>query len=416
MQDLNAWLDKFEHRKSNCGIELNLSKLGLIASELGLVQLSAQVIKIAGTNGKGSAAVSLVTIYHELGYKTAVYTSPHLFRFNERLKINNKEITDTAWCKAFATIANFKDYDELTYFEFITIAALLIISQHKLDVVILEIGMGGRLDAVNIVNADIAFITSIGMDHNKWLGNTLGAIAAEKAGITCNSKQLVCTSKECLQTIADIAASSGCDGYIMAQDFSYQNMGGRYVFSYQGENFEFESPSIHPDIVSGVLMCLILGKDRLPYEKKNVAKIFPRVTNIGRCSIFDIGAKILVDVAHNVDSAKYLLQKINAEKKNNKIHVIFSCLADKDLNNIVRLFGDFEVNWHIYQISDQRAMPIRNIQNYLDAKSYSNALSAFNQVLSEVDESDLIVAFGSFHVAKDILLILNNHSNMIKGF
>jgi dihydrofolate synthase / folylpolyglutamate synthase len=416
MPDLNAWLSKLERRHLKVGINLPLNRLEPIALKLGLSQLPSHVIKIAGTNGKGSAAVSLAKIYHELGYKAAVYTSPHLFRFNERLKINHKEVADIVWCQAFAAIASFKYSDELTYFEFITIAALFIISQQQLDVVILEIGIGGRLDAVNIVNADIAFIASIGMDHNEWLGNTLEAIAAEKSGITLNSKQLVCTSRVCPETIASIADANGCDGYMIEKDFTYQNIDNRYVFRYKNDKFEFKIPNIHPDIVAGVLMCLILGKARLHYDAKNVMQIFPNIINIGRCNVFDVGAKVLVDVAHNIDSAKYLVNRINSISKNKKIRIIFSCLCGKDIKNITELFDCFEAEWHIYKIADKRAMPIDVIRQYLCAKSYDNAFSAFNKVLSEASESDLIVAFGSFHVAKDILLILENHSSMIEGF
>ena len=369
------------------------------------------MIKIAGTNGKGSAAVSLANIYHKLGYKTAVYTSPHLFEFNERLKINNKEVTDLVWCASFEEIAAAKDSDSLTYFEFVTLAALLIVSRETLDVVILEIGMGGRLDAVNVVDAGIAFITSIGMDHNKWLGSTYEEIAREKAGIAANSKKLVCTSRICSQTIVNMSA---CDSYVLAKDFSYELINGKYTFSHAENSFEFKAPNIHPDVVSGVLMCLILAKDKLPYNPSDIEQIFPWVVNIARCNLFDLGPQVLVDVAHNVDSVKYLLEYIRSGVKFEKMHLIFSCLKEKDIKNIVKLFDVLDPQWHIYQLADKRAMELAVIQEYLCANTYRGARDAFIKVLSVAGKNDLIVAFGSFHVAKDILLLIKNNCNMVE--
>lgn len=407
MPELNAWLKKFEGSYSK---ELSLDRIKPLANKFELNKLPCHVIKIAGTNGKGSAAVSLAKLYHDMGYKTALYTSPHLFRFTERLKINNEEVAERVWCEAFTEI--YGADKNLTYFEFVTLAALLIISRSSLDIAILEIGMGGRLDAVNIVNADVAFITSIGMDHTKWLGNTLAEIAREKAAIAANSRCLVCSSRVEMSVIEEAA----CSSYMLERDFSYKIAKGCYTFSFENSTFKFKVPNIHPDIVAGVLMCLVLGQNNLPFTRGEVEEIMPHAQNLARCNVFNIGPKVLVDVAHNIDSAKYLLSKILGMGICGKIYIIFSSLQDKDVKSIVWVFEGLDAKWHIYQIADKRAMLAADMQEHLCAELYQDAQEAFDDAFAKATAKDLIVAFGSFHVAKDLLLILKNHSSMVEIF
>ncbi|MDF1928905.1 Mur ligase family protein [Legionella pneumophila] len=219
--DLNHWLTHLETRNTQ-EIQLGLTRVLTVAQKLNLQRPNCKVITVAGTNGKGSTVTALETIYHQSGFRVGTYTSPHLLVFNERIRINLTPIQDKDLCKAFSVIEEARYPTNLTYFEMATLAALWYFKQHDLDLIILEVGLGGRLDATNIVDTDLAIITTIDFDHQNFLGDTLELIGYEKAGILRKNKPFIYADLSPPKSVVEVALQLGASSYLYGKDYFYQ--------------------------------------------------------------------------------------------------------------------------------------------------------------------------------------------------
>jgi dihydrofolate synthase/folylpolyglutamate synthase len=403
-------------------IDLGLDRVRQVAKNMGLLNPKPLVIMVAGTNGKGSSIAMLSSIYQAAGYKVACYTSPHLLKFNERFQINNKQVTDLEITTAFAEIEHFRKKTadiKLTYFEFATLAALKIFAQKKIDLIILEVGLGGRLDAVNIIDADATLITSIGVDHVDWLGSDIENIGKEKAAIMREAKLSVCSDPSAPNSINNYALQNNVDFIAAAKDFSFNIKQNSWDFiSLNNSLLSIKNlvlPNIQGDFqiqnAAGVVTLVLLLQSKNIFKAavkiEDFNKGFQKVNHLGRLQSFTIGQQSwLVDVAHNVQSMRVLAEYL--QQINFKGIAIFSALNDKDYVNMLLTIKPFITNWYIADLQVTRSIPIAILQKTLIKigveegliNIFENIDKATTCALNETNSLNVLVCGSFFSVAQ----------------
>ena len=415
---LEEWID-WQCKLHPTNMDFNLSRVIEVAKKLKIDQPIPKVITVAGTNGKGSTVSILESILYESDYKVGSYTSPHLLNFNERIKIDKVPVKTNSICDAFESIEETRGNITLTYFEFSTLAALIIFSKSNLDVIILEVGLGGRLDAVNIINPDISIITNIGLDHTDILGDDIEQIAYEKAGVMRKNKSTVIGYKNVHNSI--LAEGENINSKISKIEEHYHAEArddDSWVFeNSDGIKINCEHPGIKGDIqiknaaaaIQAIHLCdgLVLNEKKVLIGLKN-AKI------IGRFQIFETKPTVILDVAHNPQSIDILKDNLNKYFPNKKFHAVFGVLKDKDVDEIlIKLKGVFD-SWHISESTNERALRITELKDKkfftLEKPSiYDNINNAFDGAIENIKKEDeIIVVFGSSYTVAPILNKLIN--------
>ena len=415
---LEEWID-WQCKLHPTNMDFNLSRVIEVAKKLKIDQPIPKVITVAGTNGKGSTVSILESILYESDYKVGSYTSPHLLNFNERIKIDKVPVKTNSICDAFESIEETRGNITLTYFEFSTLAALIIFSKSNLDVIILEVGLGGRLDAVNIINPDISIITNIGLDHTDILGDDIEQIAYEKAGVMRKNKSTVIGYRNVHNSI--LAERENINSKISKIDEHYHaevRDDDSWVFkNSDGIEINCENPGIKGDIqiknaaaaIQAIHLCdgLELNEKKMLIGLKN-AKI------IGRFQIFETKPTVILDVAHNPQSIDILKDNLKKYFPNKKFHAVFGVLKDKDVDEIlIKLRGVFD-SWHISESTNERALRITELKDKkfftLEKPSiYDNINNAFDGAIENIKKEDeIIVVFGSSYTVAPILSKLIN--------
>ena len=415
---LEEWID-WQCKLHPTNMDFNLSRVIEVAKKLKIDQPIPKVITVAGTNGKGSTVSILESILYESDYKVGSYTSPHLLNFNERIKIDKVPVKTNSICDAFESIEETRGNITLTYFEFSTLAALIIFSKSNLDVIILEVGLGGRLDAVNIINPDISIITNIGLDHTDILGDDIEQIAYEKAGVMRKNKSTVIGYRNVHNSI--LAEGENINSKISKIDEHYHaevRDDDSWVFkNSDGIEINCENPGIKGDIqiknaaaaIQAIHLCdgLVLNEKKVLIGLKN-AKI------IGRFQIFETKPTVILDVAHNPQSIDILKDNLKKYFPNKKFHAVFGVLKDKDVDEIlIKLKGVFD-SWHISESTNERALRITELKDKkfftLEKPSiYGNINKAFDGAIENIKKEDeIIVVFGSSYTVAPILSKLIN--------
>ncbi|MCX7115951.1 MAG: bifunctional folylpolyglutamate synthase/dihydrofolate synthase [Gammaproteobacteria bacterium] len=403
---LADWLHHLESRFRHAPIKLGLERMADFAARLAVDSLPCVVITVAGTNGKGSTVRALEAMYLAAGYQVGAYTSPHLLVFNERIRWNGVAISDAAWCEAFAAIAQCEGADELTYFEWTTLAALYFFKTQRPDVVILEVGMGGRLDATNVIDADLAIITTIDFDHEAYLGQTLDAIGYEKAGILRAGRPFIFASKMVPDSVVEVAKTLGAKGVYAGRDYHYDITPWAFHFHTQTLNWTATLPQLHPEAVSAALMATCLLKDRLPIEETAWhAAITARVP--GRLQV--LPSDIVVDVAHNPQSVRRLSQWLKDRYPDRAIHAVFSALEDKAISSMVATLNAQVTTWHVAPLEGERAATQEQLRDAFSLFPsspilwYNDVFSAFTSAKRTRETGELVVVFGSFLTVSAVL-------------
>ncbi len=422
---LNDWLQHIQtqHWRS---VDLTLERVARVWQNLGC-QLDGLRIAVAGTNGKGSCVAMLEAVLRDAGLKTGSYTSPHLVRYNERVRIDCRAVDDRALCDAFTEIERARDGIPLTYFEFGTLCALVIFRRQRVDVSILEVGMGGRLDAVNIIDNDIALITSIGIDHAQWLGANRESIAAEKAGILKKNALGVCSDPAPPPDIARIAAEQNCT--LLQNGVDYQI---EYINDDDGIHWRSDHSAIaktwrrvaglrqpisgvrQADNLGGVVAVLALTHARTGVTQKNLINGLANTRLMARCQIIPAthtAPEIILDVAHNPDSAHDLAVFLAQRKVAGKTHGVLGMLADKPVAEINTALGGIIDRWYLATIVGERGQTAEELKRALtmvlghDAPvtCHDSPVVAALSALAEVDARDRVVIFGSFYTVGDII-------------
>jgi dihydrofolate synthase / folylpolyglutamate synthase len=396
----SEWLNHLENRYQQ-EIQLGLSRIKQVAKILDLLQPKAKIITVAGTNGKGSTVAALEAIYVAAGFQVACYTSPHLLTFNERIRINQQQITDEQLCLAFATIEEHRGQIVLTYFEMATLAALWHFKRHSLDLIILEVGLGGRLDATNIIDTDLAIITTIDFDHQAFLGDTKEAIGYEKAGILRANKPLIFADKNPPASIIRQAFSLNAAMYFFGKEYDYYLQEDSFEFIIQNEVIELPRPSLHCNSVAAALMTSLLLQKDLPIKRDCLTQALKNGFLPGRLQLISGKVVTLLDVAHNPQAVNYLAAYIKNFHCQRRAHAIFSALKDKDIPGLIAPMQDCVKHWYPARLTGKRAASTEQLVAAFSFYGkvpclHEDPLSAYHNACNQAKEGDLIIVYGSF--------------------
>lgn len=418
--NLPQWLD-YISRIHPREIELGLARVQEVATALDLVRPAPQVITVAGTNGKGTTVSCLEAILHAQGVRCGTYTSPHIHRFNERIHINGKEASDSDICRAFALIDQKRGQVSLSYFEFATLAALYLMQEAAIEVAILEVGLGGRLDAVNIIDPDVSIITSISMDHEDWLGNDRDTIALEKAGILRQGKPFICGDEVPPSSLLARATELHCQYYQWQREFQLGSSGtDRWLWRGQeppGNAVELElrlPRGMLPSNVGCALQALALLPQRFPAG--NIDAVLQKAQVPGRQEWREdrrTGVQVLLDVAHNPASARALADCISnwrsSIKNDAQVTVVLAVMADKKVEDMAVCLQSNTDIWYIAHFEDPRGLSSDLLQLRLLKSVFKRPLKRFDSLLEAYGEAcnqaaanqdqlteQLVVVTGSF--------------------
>jgi dihydrofolate synthase/folylpolyglutamate synthase len=422
-------------------IDLGLERVKAVAERMKL-QLGCPVITVAGTNGKGSTCAMLEAVLQQAGYRTGVFTSPHLVRFEERLRLSGEAVDASKLVAACACVQRARGhFDEengaesrpdgglpeisLTYFEFTTLAILQVMAESALDVAILEVGLGGRLDAVNIIDADCAVITSIDLDHTELLGDTREAIGFEKAGIMRAGRPVVVSDPMPPASLADYAAQVGADLWQAGRDFSVlgdkQQWGwatseGRGARRYSGLAYPALRGANQLVNAAGVLAALTALRERLPVTAQAVRNGLAFVELPGRFQVIAGQPTLVLDVAHNPHSAAALAANLDAMGFFPTTHAVFGAMADKDLATMFARLNLLVDRWYFTDLPTPRAQTALGLQQQWAAQNqrkdvtlaahsstHADPVSALQSALAAANPTDRIVVFGSFYTVGGVL-------------
>ena len=404
---LNEWLE-WQEELHFTAIELGLDRCTAVAENMGLLNPDFTVISVSGTNGKGSSVTMIDSILTNSGYKTGCYTSPHLIRYNERVKLGGIEVTDEMLCESFSRIDHARGDISLTYFEFGTLAALDIFHHANIDVALLEVGLGGRLDAVNCIDADVALITSIDLDHMQWLGMDRESIAREKAGIFRENRPAICSDPHPPETVLGYAKEIGAKLYIPGRDFNYHLSDDNWSWQWNSVAYENlprpgQYNSCQIQNAAGVLMVLNTLKSILPVNAGAIEKGLKNFSLAGRFQMLSEGTQTILDVAHNNQSAKMLVHNLKQFPSSGKTHIIIGMLKDKDRNSVLGELIEIADYWHTVTISNPRGSDSETIKNELlelganvPISENDTVADAFHKIEAETGIHDRIVVTGSF--------------------
>ncbi|MGD8886715.1 MAG: bifunctional tetrahydrofolate synthase/dihydrofolate synthase, partial [Gammaproteobacteria bacterium] len=338
---LDQWL-RWQESLHPTEIDLGLDRVQQVLQRMELPAPSFTIISVAGTNGKGSCVAMLDAIYRAAGYKVGTYTSPHIKRYNERIAINGQSVSDDALCRMFERVDQCRGDVSLTYFEFGTLAAIGLLHEAQIDVALLEVGLGGRLDAVNILDADLAMITRIGLDHQAWLGDNRDAVALEKAGIARAHRPTVCGDPEPPETLIHYLEELQSPLYLVNRDFNYHIAdNGRWQWCHSDRSFsDLPLPALRGDFqllnAASVLMAVELLEAALPLKAAAIGDGLRSVSLPGRFQVIDGNVTIIVDVAHNPQSAEALAATLRNWPGQGKTRGVFAVLKDKDVAGILQ--------------------------------------------------------------------------------
>lgn len=422
-RSLDAWLSYLEKLHSQ-EIDLGLERIRQVAAHLALLQPEATVITVAGTNGKGSSVAFLSAMLQEAGYRVGCFTSPHLVDYRERVQINGQLLPEQEHCAAFAAINAARGDISLTYFEFGTLAALWLLQKHQVDIAVLEVGLGGRLDAVNIIDPELSIVTSVGIDHIDYLGRDRENIGFEKAGIYRSQRPAICGDAQPPQRLLAHAEAIQAQLLCVEQDYGLERLAnGRWHFQVKSARAakyltpltNLPEPQLPVMNALGVIAGLQLAGFNLSREQ--VCAGLEKAQVAGRFEIIANKPLTILDVAHNPQAAQYLRKKVSqllerkiaqkttqqAEVKTSKIRVIAVCgmLNDKDIQaTLAELTGLVDV-WYLADLPGPRGAKAAELSQALGAETvpqqnFSCVTVAYENAQKDAGEQDIIICFGSF--------------------
>jgi dihydrofolate synthase/folylpolyglutamate synthase len=410
---LDEWL-QWQETLHPSSIDLGLERAARVADRLGCRMPAPVVISVAGTNGKGSCVAFLEAILLRAGHRVGCYTSPHLLRYNERLRLHGQAVADRLLVDAFARVDRARDDATLTYFEFGTLAALDIMCGEPLDVAILEVGLGGRLDAVNIVDADVALLSSIGVDHTDWLGCDRESIGREKSGIFRPGRPAVCGDPEPPSSVPEQAARIGAGLRVLGRDFTLRQTGRGWHWQGQRSRLrDLPLPSLagahQLANAASVLMVLELLGDRLPVTRKAIDSGLRWARLPGR--IETIGGRVeqVLDVSHNAQAAEALADALRRMPLAGRTHAVLGMMRDKDVASFVRLLQPLVDCWYTVGLHTPRASPPQELAASVAAvigtaqavSCWTTVAEALAAVKRDVGTGDRVLVCGSFHTVAE---------------
>ena len=421
MNSLDHWLEHCERLHPH-NIEMGLDRVRTVVERMAL-HFDCPVITVAGTNGKGSTCAMLEACLLQAGYRTGVYTSPHLVHFQERCRVHGETVEPDALLPHFERVEQARlsaapeDAVSLTYFEFTTLAILSLMAASNLEVAILEVGLGGRLDAVNVIDADCAVITSIDLDHMDWLGTDRESIGREKAGIMRTGRPVIISDPVPPQSVLDHGLEIGADVWTFGRDFNFTGDKQQWGWAGRGRRY---SGLAYPALrganqlvnASGVLAALEALRGRIPVTAQAVRNGLAMVELPGRFQIVPGQPALVLDVAHNPHAVAALTENLDAMGYYPTTHAVFGAMADKDLAPMLARVGPLVDRWYFCDLPTPRAATAEQLQSVwqtansrpgVKAGTYMDPLSALDAAVAAADPADRIVVFGSFFTVGGVL-------------
>lgn len=414
------WLD-WQTQLHSQAVDLGLDRIRPVFSRLVTNPLAGKTILVGGTNGKGSTVAFLEAIYTAAGYQVGTYTSPHLISYNERIRLQGDPVSDAQLCEAFEHVEQARGNDHLTYFEFGTLAAFDIFQRQSLDVVILEIGLGGRLDVVNLADADVSLITNIALDHTDWLGDTREKIAMEKIGISRANKPLVFVDEDLPDNARAYCNQHNVDLYQAGKDFQYKLTEKAWHWSSSDKKYlSLTPPGLSGEHqfknAAGVLMVVSLLGQALPLSMPHIRLGLSGATLPGRFQVEQLagdGQNIQIfDVAHNPHGINAFLTSLNKLPKIGDHLLIFGMLKDKALDEVIALLKPQIDEWYVTTIDEPRGLTAAELkQRLIEADipkekifCFEKPVQAYESARSRLQNHDKLLALGSFYVVADLLV------------
>ncbi|WP_162062632.1 bifunctional tetrahydrofolate synthase/dihydrofolate synthase [Vibrio taketomensis] len=401
---LAMWLDYLANIHTSA-IDLGLDRVQAVASKANLTKPAQTVITVAGTNGKGSTCALMEAILLDAGYSVGVYSSPHLIRYNERVRINGQDLSDEKHAQAFDFIEKQRGEISLSLFEFGTLAALRLFQTENVDVVLLEVGLGGRLDATNVVDHDVSVITSLAIDHVDWLGDDINVIGFEKAGIFRTGKPAICGQPKAPSTVAAHADDIDAELYQVGIQYNYA-LTENNTWCWTHGSYELEAlpvPSLPLPNAATALMALATA--HLDISDVNIVNGLKNATLPGRMQLICRQPTVLLDVAHNPHSAQYLVDRIHEQYVGKTIRIVVAMLHDKDIKSTLEILSPLASEWYPASLTGPRAASADELCQYLPQgqAKYHTPVDAFNAAMTQAQADDVIIVVGSFHTVGEVL-------------
>ena len=418
---LDAWL-AWQERLHPSTIDLGLERVARVRAALGLKPFGCPVVTVGGTNGKGSCVALLESILGAQGVRVGTFTSPHLNRYNERIHVAGREVTDRELMDAFERITDARADVSLTFFEYNALAAFCVFADAALDAIVLEVGLGGRLDAVNVIDADVALLVSVGIDHVDWLGPTLEAIGREKAGIFRRGRPAVLGSSEMPKSVGESAEAIGAQLIEPPRDFHWSRSGPRWRWQGGVESHEDLPPPAlggaqQFDNAAAVLAVLESLSDRLPVTRDAIVHGLEAVRLPGRFQRISLsGVDWILDVAHNADAAQTLARNLRDTPSAGRTLAVFGLLKDKDARAIVNALQACVDAWLLVDLAGERGLTGRELaqrafaENRAGVDAVGSLSAALEQARAAARPGDRVAVFGSFHVVGPALEWLQLYS------
>lgn len=389
-------------------IDLGLERVRVVADRLALLPPRGRTAIVGGTNGKGSTASLLAALAQAHGARVGLFTSPHLLRYQERVRVNGDDVSDAALCAAFEQIEAARGSETLTYFEFSTLAALLVFRAAAVDLTVLEVGLGGRLDATNLIDADLAVLCSVAMDHRDWLGDTLELIGTEKAGIFRRGQPVILGNEQMPATVTGAVSALGCAALVAGVDFHWQvHTGGSWDLRGAGLDFERLPPPALPGAIQyrnaavAVAALRILLAPRAPVHEA-IGAALRAVSLPGRLQFVPGAVEWVFDVAHNEAAAAVLAAELRSRPSRGRTFAIFGVLGDKDVAAVAAQLDALVDYWLLCTLPGPRALDAAELRRRLGsvrgACEFAGAVEAATRRAVELAQpGDRVLVCGSFH-------------------
>ena len=417
---LKGWLDWQEslHPQS---IDLGLDRVTRVFNALQCRSVKKPItITVAGTNGKGSSIAFLEAIYRAQGFRVGAYTSPHIVKYNERIKINAVPVSDSVICAAFERIETVRNNISLSYFEFSTLAALDIFSRSNLDIQLLEVGLGGRLDAVNIIDPDAAIVTSISIDHTAWLGETREEIAYEKAGVFRANAAAITGEVDPPKSLINCARQKQIKLLRLGHEFTYNKTASNWTW-HSGEEClnDLPPPRLKGEHqyrnASSVLAAIHYLQPQAPVTEEAIREGLNTVNLPGRFQFIDSEPPVLLDVSHNPQAAQALIDHLQLEYKQTPVHAIFTMMNDKDITGVINLMQPFIKHWYVSPLDNPRTCKETDLKDAFQQGNVRQVSLGFNDFIATYQaakvnahaDHGIILIFGSFFLVSEYLTLFS---------
>ncbi|ARC54987.1 hypothetical protein AOQ88_01920 [Candidatus Riesia sp. GBBU] len=416
--DLSIWLNyiKKQHDKA---IDMSLDRIRKVAKKMNLLNLNKFIITVTGTNGKGTTCSILESIFLNSGIKTGVYSSPHLICYSERIRINGKNVSKRYLCSIFSLIEHEREEVSLTYFEYGTLAALKIFQESNLDVVILEVGMGGRFDATNIIDSNISVIVNIGLDHENWLGKNREDIGYQKSGIFRKNQHVVIGEQHIPKSVLKISKELNVNLFRYKIDWNFYVEKNFWHWYSKRKCYKFlpipkyvflENVSVALAVINVLEKNYNIFKNLI--SVKSIQKSLIHTKLPGRFQIFSKLPKIILDVAHNPHASYILYKKLFHVKRfcTGKLYAISAMLVDKDIKNTLLCLKPIVDCWYLSSLSCFRGADSSSLARYFNVSyQFPTVKEAWETLKKVIDENDILIVFGSFNTVYEFILANKNH-------